>query len=63
MTGQPVHRIDVVLGYGPDGLPKVNVDGIKYRAIPLPVRDPDVIRGLIVDLHLALAHLESGPKR
>ena len=62
MTGKPTPRIDVVLGFAPDGSPKVNVDGYKYRAIPLPVNDPAVIRGLIVDLHVALAHLEAGPK-
>lgn len=59
MTGVPVSSIDVRLGRHRDGTPAVAIDGHKYRAIPLPIVDPAMIRELIADLEVAAAHLEN----
>lgn len=62
LTGQPARDVIVTLGYRPSGAPQVSIDAVKYRATTIPVNDPALVRALIVDLHLALAHLEGGPR-
>lgn len=56
----PRGPIELVLGKAPDGTPQANLDDGTYRGKPIALRDPAIVRGLIVDLHLALVYLEAG---
>lgn len=58
LTGKPATSIDVYLGVAPGDVPQATIWANKYRAQPIPLRDPAVVRELIKDLGDVLAHLE-----
>lgn len=60
LTGSPVHRVDTYVGVTPEGDRQATVWAYKYRAQPIPLRDPELVRQMIDDLGGVLAYLEDG---